>query len=55
MFQQVGEFVVDDAGKHKLLLNNDLIIWPKNMPAPSTPPKCKSCGEHCYNGKAAEL
>ena len=52
MFQQVGEFVVDNAGKHDLVLNNDSIIWPNNITAPSSDvPKCRSCDTKCYNGK----
>lgn len=52
IFQRVGDFVVDDARKHKLVLNNYSIIWPNNASAPSSDvPKCRSCDEHCYNGK----
>lgn len=53
MFLDVGEFVVDNSGKHKLLLNNESIVWPNNGTAPSSyMRKCMSCNEHCYNGKA---
>ena len=53
MFQEVGEFVVDNSGKHKLFLNNESIVWPNNLTAPSSGiPKCKACDEHCYNGEA---
>ena len=52
MFQQVGDFVVDSAGKHKLVLD-DSVIWPNDSSAPSSDVvKCRSCDEHfCYNGK----
>lgn len=51
MFQQVGDFVVDSAGKHKLVLG-DSVIWPNDSSAPSSDVlKCRSCDEHCYNGK----
>ena len=51
-FQQVGEFVVDGAGKHKLLLNSDTIVWPNNNTVPSSDvQKCRSCDVNCYNGK----
>lgn len=51
MFQQVGNFVVNSAGNHKLVLD-DSIIWPNDASAPSSDVlKCWSCDEHCYNGK----
>lgn len=53
MFQEVGEFVVDNSGKHKLFLNSESIVWPYNLTAPSSGiPKCEACDEHCYNGEA---
>ena len=51
MFQQVGDFVVDSTGKHKLVVD-DAIIWPNDASAPSSNVlKCRSCDEHCYNGR----
>jgi len=49
MFQQVGNFVVESAGKHKLVLD-DAVIWPNDASAPSSNVlKCRSCDEQCYN------
>lgn len=51
MFQQVGNFVVESEGKHKLVLD-DSVVWPNDASAPSSNVlKCRSCDEHCYNGK----
>lgn len=51
MFQQVGNFVVESAGKHKLVLD-DAVIWPNDTSAPSSNVlKCRSCDEQCYDGK----
>ena len=51
MFQEVGKFVIDGSGEHKLLLNNESILWTNNLTAPSSEMvKCKSCDENCYNG-----
>ena len=55
LFKEVGEVVVDNSGKHKLLFNNESIVWPNNSTAPSSDvPKCKSCNERCYNGKGVK-
>ena len=43
--------MVDGAGKYNLVLH-DSIIWPNDASAPSSDVlKCRSCDEHCYNGK----
>ena len=55
MFQQVGDFVVDGAGKDKLVLDGS-VIWPNNASAPSSDVlRCRSCDEHCYNGKKIDF
>ena len=52
IFQEVGEFIIDSSGKQKLVLSNELIIWPDNSTAPSSEVrKCRSCKDRCYNGK----
>lgn len=52
MFRQVGNFIVESEGKHKLVLD-DSVIWPNDSSAPSSNVlKCRSCDEHCYNGKS---
>ena len=52
IFQEVGEFIIDSFGKQKLVLSNELIIWPDNSTAPSSEVrKCRSCKDRCYNGK----